>query len=131
MTRVTDQELVDSWDATRPGETSEEQKWRCDDPPENVCAAWMRLDIAKTQGIDSEEDEEMVGAKDEEYESGPDDETMGGDLVHDLYDIFDYANCYEIQVFEEEDLVDIDTVISSIVESGQRKRRPRKYPRIQ
>jgi len=119
MTRVTDQELVDSWNATRIGETEEEQRWRLDDPPDNVCAAWMRLDIAKTQ---------MVGAEDEQYEYGPDDEAMEGDLDHGLCDIFDYVNCYEIQGFEEEDLIDIDTIMSSIVQSGQRKRRP-KYPR--
>ena len=66
MTRATDQELVNSWEATRLGETAEERRWRLDDPPDNVCAAWMRLDIAKTQGIESEEDEEMVDAEDEQ-----------------------------------------------------------------
>jgi hypothetical protein len=79
----------------------------------------VRLDIAKTQGIESEEeDEEMVGNEDEECESDPDDEAMGGDLYHDdLYDIFDYENCYDTQ-FEEEDLIDINTIVSSIVEFG-------------
>lgn len=131
MTRAADQELVDSWDAIRPGETTEERSWRVDNPPDDVCAAWMRLDIAQTQGIESEEDEEMVGVEDEECESDPDDEAMGGDLYYDaLYDIFDYTNCYETE-FEEEDLIDIHTIVSSIVESGQRRRKPKfKHKRV-
>ena len=129
-TRAADQQLVDSWDAIRLSETSEEQSWRLDNPPDDICAAWMWLDIAKTQGIESEEDEEMVGVDDEEYESDPDDEAMGGDLNHNLYDIFDYINCYDTQ-FEKEYLVDINTIVSSIAESGQRKRKPKfKHKRV-
>jgi hypothetical protein len=43
LTRVADQKLIDSWDATRLGETYDERKWRLDDPPDNVSDAWMRL----------------------------------------------------------------------------------------
>jgi hypothetical protein len=43
LTRVADQKLIDSWDASRLGETSDERKWRLDNPPDNVSAAWMRL----------------------------------------------------------------------------------------
>jgi hypothetical protein len=43
LTRAADQKLIDSWDATRLGETYDEQKWRLDDPPDNVSDAWMRL----------------------------------------------------------------------------------------
>ena len=44
--RAADQELVDSWEATRLGETTEERVWLLDNPPDNVTAAWMRLDAS-------------------------------------------------------------------------------------
>ena len=60
MTRASDQALVDAWSAYQPDETDEEQRWWCDNPPDKVCAAFMRLDVIATQGFESEEDEELL-----------------------------------------------------------------------
>jgi hypothetical protein len=81
MTRASDQALVDAWGANQLDETDEERNWRCDNPPDDVCAAFMRLDVIATQGFESEEDEEMVEVDDEECESDPDDGTMGGQFT--------------------------------------------------
>ena len=57
----------------------------------------------------------MVEINDKECESDLDDRTMGGDLQHELYDMFDWANCYEdnFPIFEDEDLIDIYTIVSA------------------
>ena len=109
MNRASDQALVDAWGANQPDETNEEGRWRCDNSTDNVLAAFMRLDVIAAQGFESEEYEEMVVVDDKECQSNPDDGTMGGDLQHKLYDMFDWANSYgdNFQVFQDEDLIDI------------------------